>query len=104
MHRNNIREVWDKGQCAVKGLLAIPAAFSAEVMVHCGWMHRYPARPRQLPNCDHHDAGDLDDAGRTTVRLPWNDPAIIMKRLKCHEVATVCRVVSIGLSSHYKRL
>ena len=32
MRRNNIRAVWDKGQCAVNGWLAIPAAFSAEVM------------------------------------------------------------------------
>jgi 2-keto-3-deoxy-L-rhamnonate aldolase RhmA len=37
MRPNNIRTVWNAGQCVVNGWLAIPSAFSAEVMAHCGW-------------------------------------------------------------------
>jgi 4-hydroxy-2-oxoheptanedioate aldolase len=81
MRPNNIRTVWNAGQCVVNGWLAIPSAFSAEVMAHCGWdslcidiQHGMVA-----PDGDDHDAGHFDHRGDADRALPWNDPAIIMK-------------------------
>ena len=37
MAENKLKERWKAGKAAVNGWLAIPSAFSAEVMAQCGW-------------------------------------------------------------------
>jgi 2-keto-3-deoxy-L-rhamnonate aldolase RhmA len=37
MTQNALRRRWKEGKAAVNGWLAIPSAFSAEVMAQCGW-------------------------------------------------------------------
>ena len=82
MRPNNIRTVWNAGQCVVNGWLAIPSAFSAEVMAHCGWDSL--CIDIQHGMVDYQTATTMMQAISTTavtpiVRVPWNDPAIIMK-------------------------
>jgi 4-hydroxy-2-oxoheptanedioate aldolase len=97
MRRNNIRSVWDKGQCAVNGWLAIPAAFSAEVMAHCGWDSLCIDIQHGL--VDYQTATAMMQAISTTpvatmVRVPWNDPAIIMKCLDAGAFGIVCPMIN----------
>jgi 4-hydroxy-2-oxoheptanedioate aldolase len=37
MRENRIRKLWEDGEAAVNGWLAIPNVFSAETMAHAGW-------------------------------------------------------------------
>ena len=37
MTQNALKRRWKEGKAAVNGWLAIPSAFSAEVMAQCGW-------------------------------------------------------------------
>jgi 4-hydroxy-2-oxoheptanedioate aldolase len=37
MRENRLRTLWQNRQVAVNGWLAVPSAFSAEVMAHQGW-------------------------------------------------------------------
>ena len=37
MRENRLRTLWKNDQAAVNGWLAVPNAFSAEVMAHQGW-------------------------------------------------------------------
>ena len=97
MRRNNIRAVWDKGQCVVNGWLAIPAAFSAEVMAHCGWDSLCIDIQHGL--VDYQIATTMMQAISTTpvatmVRVPWNDPAIIMKCLDAGAFGIVCPMIN----------
>ena len=81
---NNVKKIWASGKVVVNAWLAIPSGFSAEVIAQCGFdsvtvdmqhgvqdylsmvqcfqaMHGHPVTPM--------------------VRVPWNDPATIMKAL-----------------------
>jgi 4-hydroxy-2-oxoheptanedioate aldolase len=97
MRRNNIRAVWDSGQCVVNGWLAIPSSFSAEVMAHCGWDSLCIDIQHGL--VDYQTATTMMQAISTTqvapmVRVPWNDPAIIMKCLDAGAYGIVCPMIN----------
>ena len=97
MRPNNIRTVWNAGQCVVNGWLAIPSAFSAEVMAHCGWDSL--CIDIQHGMVDYQTATTMMQAISTTavtpiVRVPWNDPAIIMKCLDAGAYAIVCPMIN----------
>ena len=44
MRENRLRTLWRNDQAAVNGWLAIPSAFSAEVMAHHTYRHHYRCR------------------------------------------------------------
>jgi 4-hydroxy-2-oxoheptanedioate aldolase len=97
MRRNNIRTVWDAGQCVINGWLAIPSSFSAEVMAHCGWDSLCIDIQHGL--IDYQIATTMMQAISTTsvtpiIRVPWNDPAIIMKCLDAGAYGIVCPMVN----------
>jgi 4-hydroxy-2-oxoheptanedioate aldolase len=97
MRRNNIRTVWDGGQCVINGWLAIPSSFSAEVMAHCGWDSLCIDIQHGL--IDYQIATTMMQAISTTsvtpiIRVPWNDPAIIMKCLDAGAYGIVCPMVN----------
>jgi 4-hydroxy-2-oxoheptanedioate aldolase len=99
MRPNNIRTVWNAGQCVVNGWLAIPSAFSAEVMAHCGWDSL--CIDIQHGMVDYQTATTMMQAISTTavtpiVRVPWNDPAIIMKCLDAGAYGIVCPMINSG--------
>jgi 4-hydroxy-2-oxoheptanedioate aldolase len=97
MRENRLRTLWQNGQAAVNGWLAIPDGFSAEVMAHQGWdtltvdlqhgVVDYPAMVRML------------QAISTTptvpvVRVPWLEPGILMKTLDAGAYAVICPMVN----------
>jgi 4-hydroxy-2-oxoheptanedioate aldolase len=97
MRCNNIRAVWDSGRCVVNGWLAIPSSFSAEVMAHCGWDSL--CIDIQHGMVDYQIATTMMQAISTTpvtpiVRVPWNDPAIIMKCLDAGAYGVVCPMIN----------
>jgi 4-hydroxy-2-oxoheptanedioate aldolase len=97
MRRNNIRAVWDSGRCVVNGWLAIPSSFSAEVMAHCGWDSL--CIDIQHGMVDYQIATNMMQAISTTpvtpiVRVPWNDPAVIMKCLDAGAYGVVCPMIN----------
>lgn len=97
MRRNNVRAVWDAGRCVVNGWLAIPSSFSAEVMAHCGWDSLCIDVQHGL--VDYQTATTMMQAISTTsvapmVRVPWNDPAIIMKCLDGGAYGVICPMIN----------
>ncbi len=84
MRANPILESWKAGKAVVNGWLAIPSSFSAEVMAHQGWDAITIDTQHGL--IDYIDAVYMMQAISTTnvpmtARVPWNDPAAIMKLL-----------------------
>jgi len=84
MRDNAIKKLWREDRPALGGWLTIPSAFSAEVMAHQGfdWL----CIDMQHGLIDYQTALAMLQAISTTettpiVRVPWNDPGIIMKML-----------------------
>lgn len=97
MRSNNLRTVWNAGACVVNGWLAIPSSFSAEVMAHCGWDSLCIDIQHGL--VDYQTAATMMQAISTTavtpiVRVPWNDPAIIMKCLDAGAYGVICPMIN----------
>ena len=97
MRENRLRRLWKADQAAVNGWLAIPNSFSAEVMAHQGW-------DTLTIDMQH---GLIDDAAMVTmlqaisttetvpiVRVPWLEPAGIMKALDAGAYGVICPMVS----------
>ena len=84
MRFNRVKKLWREGKPAVGGWLSIPHCFAAEVMAHTGldWL----CVDMQHGCIDYSDAVPMMTAISTTdvtpfVRVPWNEPAMIMKVL-----------------------
>jgi len=97
MKPNNIRSVWQQKGCVVNGWLGIPSSFSAEVMAHLGWDSLCVDLQHGL--IDYQMAVGMLQAICTTdvtpiVRVPWNDPAIIMKSLDAGAFGIVCPMIN----------
>jgi 4-hydroxy-2-oxoheptanedioate aldolase len=97
MRPNNVRTVWQKGGCVLNGWLGIPSSFSAEVMAHLGWDSLIIDLQHGL--IDYQTAVTMMQAISTTsvtpmVRVPWNDPAIIMKCLDAGAYGVICPMIN----------
>src|SRR5438874_1253799 len=84
MRENLVRRGWREGKPAVGGWLSLPNSFSAELMAQQGF--DYLTVDMQHGLIDYGDAIHMLQAISTTsvtpfVRVPWNDPATIMKVL-----------------------
>ncbi len=97
MRENRLRALWAEGKAAVNGWLAIPDSFAAEVMAHQGW--------DTLTIDLQHGLADelamvsmLQAIGNTAtvpiVRVPWLQPAPLMKALDAGAMGVICPMVS----------
>ena len=84
MRANKIKEIWGQSKCATLGWLSIAHGFTAEVMARQGFdalcidlQHGTVEMDHLLPM--------LQSVSQTDtvpfVRVPWNDPATIMRAL-----------------------
>ncbi|MBM3486553.1 MAG: 2,4-dihydroxyhept-2-ene-1,7-dioic acid aldolase [Alphaproteobacteria bacterium] len=97
MRTNRIRELWAAGKPVVNAWLQIPSGFSAEVMAHMGW--DAVTVDMQHGVVDYQAAVQMFTAISTTAavpmaRVPWNDPAIIMKVLDGGAYGLICPLVN----------
>jgi 4-hydroxy-2-oxoheptanedioate aldolase len=81
---NKIKQIWRDGGCVTLGWLSIPSAFSAEVMSRQGFDALCIDMQHGL--IDYNDVWPMLQGISQTetvpiVRVPWNDPAILMKAL-----------------------
>lgn len=84
MRPNRIKQIWQEGGYVTLGWLSIPNAFSAEVMARQGFDALCIDMQHGL--IDYNDVWPMLQAISQTdtvpvVRVPWNDPQIIMKAL-----------------------
>jgi 4-hydroxy-2-oxoheptanedioate aldolase len=94
---NTLRSIWARGEAAVNGWLAIPSAFSAEVMAHQGFDSL--TIDMQHGVVDYQVAVTMLQAISTTpvmplARVPWNDPAYLMKILDAGVYGVICPMIN----------
>lgn len=97
MRENRIRQAWKAGGAVVNGWLAIPSGFAAETMAHQGWDSL--TIDMQHGVIDYADAVAMLTAISTTatvpvVRVPWNEPGILMKMLDAGAYGLICPMVN----------
>ncbi len=97
MRENRLRTLWQDGKSAVNGWLGIPSAFSAEIMAHAGWDSLTVDMQHGI--VDYQTAVTMLQAVSTTdivpmARVPWLDPAIIMKSLDAGAYGIICPMIS----------
>ena len=97
MRENKLRALWHQDACAVNGWLTLPATFSAEVMAHEAWDSLTVDLQHGL--IDYQVAVGMLQAISTTptvplVRVPWLDPAIIMKVLDAGAYGVICPMIN----------
>ena len=97
MRINRVKKLWREGKPAVGGWLSIPHCFQAEVMAHTGldWL----CIDMQHGCIDYSDTVPMLTAISTTnvmpfVRVPWNEPAMIMKVLDAGAYGVIVPMVS----------
>jgi 4-hydroxy-2-oxoheptanedioate aldolase len=97
MRPNRVREIWQQGGAVINGWCGIPNGFAAEVMAHMGWdslvidmqhgVVDYQAMVGMLQ-------GISTTAVTPMVRVPWNDPAQIMKALDAGAYGIICPMIN----------
>jgi len=97
MRENGLRKLWAEGRQAVNGWLAIPSSYSAEVMAHEDFDS--VTVDMQHGMVDFQAAVTMLQAISTTaktplVRVPWNDPALVMKALDAGSYGVICPMIS----------
>ena len=97
MRENTLRKVWARGEAAVNGWLSIPSSFSAEVMAHQGFDSL--TVDMQHGVVDYQTAVTMLQAISTTpviplARVPWNDPALLMKILDAGVYGVICPMIN----------
>ncbi|MER3421595.1 MAG: 2,4-dihydroxyhept-2-ene-1,7-dioic acid aldolase [Chloroflexota bacterium] len=106
MRVNTVKAKWREGQATLGGWLSLPCSYSAEIMAHQGfdWL----CIDMQHGMIDYPDAVQMLTAISTTdtipfVRVPWNDPAIIMKVLDAGAYGVIVPLINTraeGIRSH----
>ena len=96
MRENRLRSIWSEGGTVVNGWLQVPSSFSAEVMAHTG-LDSLTIDMQHAP-IDYGSLVPMLQAISTTdtvpvVRVPWNDPGIIMRVLDAGCYAVICPMV-----------
>jgi 4-hydroxy-2-oxoheptanedioate aldolase len=94
---NTLRAIWARGEASVNGWLSIPSAFSAEVMAHQGFDSL--TVDMQHGVVDYQTAVTMLQAISTTsvvplARVPWNDPALVMKILDAGVYGVICPMIN----------
>ena len=96
MRENRLRTIWREDGTVVNGWLHVPSSFSAEVMAHAGYDSL--TIDMQHGPVDYGSLVPMLQAISTTdtvpvVRVPWNDPGIIMRVLDAGCYAVICPMV-----------
>ncbi len=99
MRENVVRSIWARGGVVVNGWLSIPSSFSAEVMAHQGFDSL--VIDMQHGVVDYQTTVTMLQAISTTpvvplARVPWNDPAHLMKVLDAGVYGVICPMVNTG--------
>lgn len=97
MRKNRLRKLWDAGKPVINGWLSIPNAFSAEIMAAQGYDSL--TIDAQHGVIDYADMVGMLQGMRATpvtpiVRVPWNEPAAIMKALDAGAYGIICPMVN----------
>ena len=97
MRENNVKKIAASGGTIVNGWLGIPSAVSAEFMAHQGWDSMCIDMQHGL--VDYQDAVGMLQAISTTnvtplVRVPWNEPDMIMKALDAGAYGIICPMIN----------
>lgn len=97
MTENSLRRLWKEDKAALGAWLSIPDSFSAEVMARAGY--DWLCIDMQHGLVDFQRAVPMLQAISTTtaapvVRVPWNDPAIIMKVLDAGAQAVIVPLIN----------
>ena len=97
MRRNTLKEIWDRGEAVINGWCSIPSSFSAEVMAHQGFDSITIDMQHGL--IDYQVAVTMLQAISTTsviplTRVPWNDPARLMKILDAGSYGVICPMIN----------
>ena len=97
MRKNTIRQIWARGGVVITGWCSIPSSFSAEVMAHQGFDSL--CIDMQHGAIDYQVAVTMLQAISTTsvipiVRVPWNDPARLMKMLDAGAYGVICPMIN----------
>ena len=97
MRANTLRSIWARGEAVVNGWLSIPSAFAAEVMAHQGFDSLTVDMQHGI--VDYQAAVTMLQAISTTpviplARVPWNDPAFVMKILDAGAYGVICPMIS----------
>jgi len=97
MRENRLRTLWKSGGAAVNGWLAIPNGFSAETMAHQGWdsltidlQHGVVDYQAMVPMLQAISTTDTVPV----VRVPWLDPAALMKALDAGAYGLICPMIN----------
>lgn len=97
MRKNRLRSLWAEGKPVINGWLSIPNAFSAEIMAAQGYDSL--TIDAQHGVIDYADMVGMLQGMRATpvtpiVRVPWNEPAAIMKALDAGAYGIICPMVN----------
>ncbi len=97
MRENQLKRIWQEGKPALGGWLTVPSSFSAEIFAHSGfdWL----CIDMQHGLIDYQTAVTMLQAISTTdttplVRVPWNEPGIIMKSLDAGAYGVIVPMVN----------
>ncbi len=97
MRKNTLKEIWAGGGAVLNGWCSIPSSFSAEVMAHQGFDSITIDMQHGL--VDYQVAVTMLQAISTTsviplTRIPWNDPARLMKALDAGSYGVICPMIN----------
>ena len=97
MDPNPLRALWAADKPAVNGWLSMPSSVSAEIMANAGWDTLTVDMQHGI--VDYQVAVTLMQAAATRgitplVRVPWNEPGIIMKSLDAGALGVICPMVN----------
>lgn len=97
MRMNTLKEIWVRNEAVINGWCSIPSSFSAEIMAHQGFDSITIDMQHGL--VDYQVAVTMLQAISTTsviplTRVPWNDPAILMKILDAGSYGVICPMIN----------
>jgi 4-hydroxy-2-oxoheptanedioate aldolase len=97
VRENNVKKIVAAGGKVVNGWLGIPSSVSAEFMAHQGWDSLCIDMQHGL--IDYQDSVGMLQAISTTsvtplVRVPWNEPDMIMKALDAGAYGIICPMIN----------
>ena len=97
MRKNTLKEIWSRGDAVINGWCSIPSSFSTEIMAHQGFDSITIDMQHGL--VDYQAAVTMLQAISTTdvvplARVPWNDPARIMKILDAGAYGVICPMIN----------
>lgn len=95
--KNNLREMWARGEGAVNGWLSMPSTVSAEINARAGFdsltvdlQHGLNDYTSALPMLQAMGLGN----STPMARVPWLEPGIIMKLLDAGALGIICPMVN----------